>query len=276
MTTPHEVFYFNIDVPYTIDDLSVVVPQAYNYKKRISWFLDQFVKATPEVVIKNTIVTYDPGDEYTESELKKYNIRGMIVDQPQSTYKIQSGLKEIKTRLVVRMANDTYLKRTDWADLLVGQFNALDRPQLIGAAYASGDISKEGMEQFFDAYPFYRKAMKYVDYTLNGDGALSLGLCYLHGYFMASQTYVLQSLYPQIVEFNKGYMGKEDCLISHLTSGNRISIVCWDNLGDFCKHIGKHTADFEGEEESCNTFIQADENTEPRPKFRVMKPPEVL
>jgi len=269
----HPVLYFNIDIPYTLEDLSVVVPQASQYKKRISWFLKQFVEATPEAVVKNTVVTYDPEDEYTETELKKYNIRGKIITPPQSTYKIQGGLKDVKTRLVVRMANDTYLRRTDWADLLIDQFNSMSEPQLIGAAYPSGDVNKPAMEKFFSTYPWYRKSMKWIDYYTNSDGITSLSVYYLHGYFMASQTYVLQSLYPQIVELNDGDMGKEDCLVSHLASAHRIKIVCWDNLGEFCKHSGKHTADFEGEENELPLLVKADSSTEPRPVFNIMEVP---
>ena len=269
MDNMRKYLMFNLDLPYTEADISVVVPQASQYKKRIAWFLDQFIRGTPGSIVKNTIVPYDPGDTDTEEQLKKFNVKGIPVTPPHSTYKIQAGLKAIRTRLVIRMANDTFIKRSDWAKILVDQFNSMSEPQLIGAIYPTADFAESTINKFKEWFPHYSPALDDLR-LIPQEGGLAGNICYIHGYFMASQSYVLQTLYPQIVDFNQGAMGKEDCLIGHLASSHRVKIVCWDNLGDFCKHVGKHTADFEGEEEQLPKIVYADETTEPRPKFRIM------
>ena len=101
--------------PYTLEDLSVVIPQASQYQRRIEWFIPQYINATPPQVIKNTIVTYDQEDDFTKSILAKYNIRGIHIQPPHSTYKMQGGFDAIKTRLCVRLHNDVWMRRRDCA-----------------------------------------------------------------------------------------------------------------------------------------------------------------
>src|SRR3990167_2860921 len=93
-------------LPYTLEDLSVVIPQASQYVKRIKWFLPQYIKGTPKEVVKNTVVVYDPLDEETKAVLAQYGIKGLTATPPHSTYKMEAGFKSVKTRLCVRMHND--------------------------------------------------------------------------------------------------------------------------------------------------------------------------
>src|SRR3990172_4226544 len=119
-------------IPYTLEDLSVVIPQASQYVRRLKWFIPQYIKATPKEVIHNTVVVYDPEDAETQSLLLRYAITGITTIPPHSTYKLQAGFNQVKTRLCVRMHNDAFLKRNDWAISLIERFNQNPATQLIG------------------------------------------------------------------------------------------------------------------------------------------------
>src|SRR3990167_1189968 len=95
-------------LPYTLEDLSVVISQAEQYVNRMKWFIPQYIKMTPSEVVKNTIVVYDPEDEETKKVLSQYSIKGITTKPPHSTYKQEAGFNHIKTRLCARVHNDSF------------------------------------------------------------------------------------------------------------------------------------------------------------------------
>lgn len=66
-------------LPYTQDDISIVIPQVSQYKNRISWFIPQYVTHTPLDLLNRTVVIYDEGDDHTRDVLQEFNINGIAV-----------------------------------------------------------------------------------------------------------------------------------------------------------------------------------------------------
>ena len=230
-------------LPYTLEDLSVVIPQASQYVKRIKWFLPQYIKGTPKEVVKNTVVVYDPLDEETKAVLAQYGIKGLTATPPHSTYKMEAGFKSVKTRLCVRMHNDAFIKRSDWAQSLVDYFNQETSSQLVGAFNISGGIAREILDKILIWYPNFKTIYDNLDFS-NSQG-LSVGAPFFSAIFMAGQTYVMRDVYSLVVELNKGDMNKEDVLFTILTSFLNIKLTNWTNLYNFVANIGARYGDFE-------------------------------
>lgn len=229
-------------IPYTLDDLSVVIPQASQYIKRMKWFMPQYIKGTPPEVVKNTIVIYDPEDRETKLVVEQYRMKGATVTPPHSTYKMQEGFKYVKTRLCVRMHNDTYIARTDWAQSLIDQFNNDKNPQLIGAFNWSGGMAKTRVDAVLENYPIFKEIYDKLEFSNE-----SIGSTFMSAYCMASQTYVMQSIYNDVVRINQGGMNQEDCLFTLLTSLNNIKLIGWSNMFDFVRVVSQAYGDFENE-----------------------------
>lgn len=226
---------------YTLSDLSVVIPQASQYVKRIAWFLEQYVKGTPKEVINNTIVAYDPEDDYTKVLLEKYQINGLTVQPPQSTYKMEAGFRQVKTRLCVRIHNDTFMVRDDWAQALVDQFNVEEVPQIIGYYHPSGIITKDLIDKFLEWYPSFKPVYDSLEFN----ELEQIGTPFLGAYFIASQTVILRGLYPLLVDFNEGRMNKEDCLLMLFASHFGINITTWRNQFEFVQTVSPSYGDFD-------------------------------
>lgn len=252
--------------PYTLADLSVVVPQAEQYKKRLKWFLKQYYQSTPSEVLANTWIVYDPDDIESSLEIDKYPINKAMAQFPQSTYKMQAGFAKVKTRLCVRMHNDCYIARTDWAESLVDQFNKEPNPQFIGYIQPSGSLSRESVERFLLLYPSFRKTYDKLEFS-QGDFP-TCGTSFMSAYFMASQTYVMRDIYNSLMEFNDGKMDKEDCLFTLFLSILGVNLMQWDDMGDFIKSVGKHYGDFDEDENppSIPMTIIRDGNRDDFPK----------
>lgn len=236
-------------LPYTYNDLSVVIPQVSTQQNRLAWFLKNYVLATPKEVIDNTYIIYDQGDENSLQEINKYGIKAVPFNHSYSTLKWQYGFNElVKTRLVVRMANDAYTIRNDWVETLINKFNEyLDRPLFIGEAHPSGDLNEEVLNRLVETYPYFKEVVDRAFYSITKEGVKHTSIQYYHGFFMAGQTYIFKSLYSELVKFNKDKMDKEDILTGIIMSMNNITVMQWVNLGVFVKCIGR-IGDFKGEE----------------------------
>ncbi len=226
-------------LPYTLSDLSVVIPQASQYVKRIKWFLPQYMRATPVEVLKNTFVVYDPLDTETRDVILKCEyIRGITTTPPHSTYKMQAGFKEVNTRLCARMHNDCFVVRSDWAQVLVDHFNNLRTPNLVGAFNVSGGLGQDVIQKLMDRCPTWE-----VD---NSQPSAPAG--YLSAFFMAAQSYVMKSIYSDVVDINKGEMNKEDVLFTYLASIYNVDIIGWSNMYSYLTVGSKAYGDFDENE----------------------------
>ena len=257
---------------YSLADLSVVVPQASQYVRRIKWFLEQYCKSTPEEVLKNTWIIWDTQDTETQNVwlkyTQKYNIKGLTINTPQSTYKMQVGFAKVKTRLCVRIHNDCYIARNDWAESLVSQFNmdSDEQAQFIGYIQPSGSLSRESIDEFLKIYPSFQSIYNNLEFS-EGERS-TCGMPFFSPHFMASQTYIMRDVYNSFMEFNDGRMDKEDALFTLFLSTLGINLVQWNNMGEFVRNVGRHYGDFDEDENppSVPTTVITDDNVNDYPK----------
>lgn len=229
-------------IPYTLDDLSVVIPQASQYVRRLKWFIPQYIKATPfQIAYKNTIVVYDPEDLETKAVLDQYKIRGITTTPPHSTYKLQAGFDQVKTRLCVRVHNDAFFKHSDWAEVLVEHFNQNPQTQLIGALNISGGIGKDILDKIVEQYPSFQSLYNQLDFQ----GQNHIAAPFFSAHFMAAQTYLFKTLHPLLVELNEGSMNKEDVLTTILANLLGAKIISWNNMYAFVANVGASYGDFD-------------------------------
>lgn len=254
-------------LPYTLEDLSVVIPQAEQYVRRMQWFIPQYIKMTPPEVVKNTLVVYDPEDEETRKVLVQYGIRGITVTPPHSTYKQEAGFNHVRTRLCARVHNDSFFVRNDWAQNLIDRFNQNPNPQLIGAFNISGNLDKDVVEKFLSWYPCFKPIYDTLIFT-QGERSIT-GAPFMSASFMASQTYVWRGIYPQVVEFNEGKMDKEDVVTTLLFSIVGVIITSWNNMYSFVKNAGSGYGDFdEGFTPLGEQYMVTEENNFPKAEFK--------
>lgn len=218
-------------IPYSFQDLSVVIPQASQYVRRMEWFLPQYIKMTPIEVLKNTVVVYDPEDTATQNILSKYGIKGITTTPPHSTYKMEAGFNEVKTRLCVRMHNDAMIKRSDWASAIINRFNNDDSAQLVGVLHPSGVISEEAVYKLMSWYPSFDTIYNLL--TFSGGERSVIGSSFYSAFFIAAQTYIFKALYPLVVEFTQGKMDKEDVILTLLSYIHNVKLVSWSNMFQF-------------------------------------------
>jgi hypothetical protein len=273
MEEKYKIIPLGIDYPYSLEDLSVIIPHASWYPKRLSWFLERYFRGTPTEVIKNTILVCDPDDQYSFDMATKYGIKSMQnkkENRDYSTLKLQLGFEEVKTRLCVRLHNDAQIMRNDWADILIKQFNSTKIPQLIGAWHPSGNISKDGINRLVELFPWFSLIKDNLDFLPND----KVGAEYFHAFFMAGQTYIFRDIYPQIVKYNDEKMDIEDVLFSQLVSSYNIQLTAWNNMPHFINCVATKSSDFE-EDDKINQdmpIIISEENkgNYPQPEWKVV------
>jgi len=224
-------------ISYSLTDLGVIIPHIAKGIERIKWFIPQYVKATPEEVVKNTFIVTDPEDEFTPKLAGKYNIKVITTDRNWMTDKFKAGYEVLKTRLCARVHNDTAILRKDWAEVLVEQFNKFEEPQLIGQLHNTGDFRIRELDNYFKDKPYFNKLKKKIEPTSRSGGDI-VGTEYLHGYFMASQTYVLRDLQIPVMDFDNNNRGAEDCIVTLFAYLNNIQITNWLNITNYIKHTG--------------------------------------
>ena len=226
--------------PYTLNDLSVVIPQASQYVKRIKWFIPQYIGGTPPEVVKNTIVTYDPEDEETKKVLDQHGIVGATVQPPHSTYKMESGFKLIKTRLCARIHNDVWIRRKDWTSVLIDYFNKDNSTQMVGFIHRSGGIDQDRLEKLVSWYPFFKSTYNHLEFS-----SKAVGSFFYAAQFIVSQTYIFRGLYSLVVDFNEGKMDKEDVVTTLFAMLHNIKLTHWANVGEYVKDVGASYGDFD-------------------------------
>jgi hypothetical protein len=180
------------------------------------------------------VVVHD-GDKFTEDLLAKYGIKGMVVAPDWSTYKMMAGFKEVQTALCVRVHNDCFFARDDWAEQLVAQFNQTEEDQIIGSYHPSGIMAKDVLEKVAKRYSQYEEEYNKLPFDENGRTQAS----FLAAFFTASQSRVFKEIYPAVMEINENKMDKEDCLLTLLAKVNGVTITNWENMFQFVHPVGK-------------------------------------
>jgi len=254
MEEKYKIIPVNFSPGYTAADISVVVPQWHQHKNRIVWFLKQYVRSTPPEIVRNTWIICDEKDSHSKELLSQYNkSHGVNFDTVShsdwSTYKQLLGFQKVKTRLCVKLHNDICILRTDWIQSLLDKFNETREPQLLGGYHRTSDIDKGRLEKFVKTYPIFGELYEKLEFAAGENGLETTGASYVTAYVTVTQTYVFQSLYPQIVELEGGKMDKEDCLFTLLVSLNRIKISSWVNMHEFLFWVTNKRADFDSADE---------------------------
>jgi len=254
-------------IPYTLDDLSVVIPHIKAHQKRFEWFIPQYIKATPSEVIKNTIVTYD-GDDFSKNILDKFRIKGVVVTESDwSTYKQMEGFKNVNTRLCARMHNDACIIRSDWAQCLVSQFNSTSEPQMIGALNPTGFLAKEWVDKMLEMFPSFKPVYDQLKFDYNPNGHAYMPCNYFSAFFLASQSYVLKTIYHQAISINDFRMDKEDCMLTVFACLYNIQLTSWQDMYSFVCAARDKIGDFEeGDKIPPEPIIVDDTNRENMPK----------
>ena len=228
-------------IPYTVEDLTVIIPHVSWHPNRAKWFFPQYIRSVPPEVVKNTIVMYD-GDNATALQLQELGLRGVAVKEVDwSTVKMKKGFELAKTRLCVRIHNDTYFLRDDWVQSLIKQFNDEQSPQIIGYFHPSGNTNKEMIDNILKCVPSFKDT--YNNLEFDGD---RIGVPFIGAFFTAAQTYVYKTIYPIVMEINENRMDKEDCLLTIVSSLYNIKIIGWENIMEFTMVVGK-PGDFDEE-----------------------------
>jgi hypothetical protein len=225
-------------IPYTIQDISIVIPHVDVHKKRLEWFVPQFKAKTPPEIIANTIFISD-GDKDTIEYLHSQGFPNVQTCQyHQSTDKFMQGLSQVNTRLCIRMHNDCAIYQSTWVDYLLKQFNSQPGPQLIGGMQPSGDMSLEIVNRVHKRFPMweFEATPEEIEYG-------KVGIAYHHAYFNACQTSYFKEVYRTVFEINEAKMDKEDCLLTLVAQVYNVDIVTWPNIHEFVAHVGVTSAD---------------------------------
>jgi hypothetical protein len=111
-------------------------------------------------------------------------------------------------------------------------------------------VGKDMVEKILARHPRYQ----ITDFNFQDN---RVGCEYFHGYCMMGQSWIFKVIYKEVYELNDGEMGKEDCLITWLSSLYNVDIVQWYGMEAHLRHVGEHTADFEGEESKWVTVDEA-------------------
>lgn len=241
-----KVISAGIRLPYNLTDLGVVIPHAKKSTERIEWFIPQYVKATPPEVVANTYISTDPEDDFLPKLAGKYGIKTVVSDRAWITPKLQAGYKLLKTRLCARIHNDVTFFRNDWAECLIDQFNSLEHCQLIGQLHNTGDFSIKEMFGYFEDKPYFNRLKAKIEPSSHPNGDI-VGTEYLHGFFMASQIYVLRDIQYSILDWEGNNRGKDDCIITFFSALHQIPIFNWQNINCYMAHQGKAGGKFNEE-----------------------------
>lgn len=225
-------------IPYDFNDLGVVIPHGQKSVERIKWFLPQYVAATPPEVVANTYIATDPDDLFTPKFAKEYGVKVVFSKGAWITPKLQAGYELLRTRLCARIHNDVAIHRKDWAEVLIKQFNSFEIPQLIGQLHGTGDFLITEIFKYFEDKPYFNKLKERFEIISRETGDI-IGTEYLHGFFMASQTYILRDIQYSILDWEDGGRSKDDCVISLFAFLNRIQVVDWLNITSYLSHVGK-------------------------------------
>lgn len=240
--------------PYTIDDISVIIPSAENrYNNRWEWFWPQYVKKTHPKIVENTYVPCDPGEKELLSNMGCNTVVVMprwIVD------KTLGALEYITTRLTFRLANDIMVVREGWEEVLLKQFNEEKSLQII-AEIQHGTVYPEAVTRLQQDWDFIRR-----EYAEPATAAV-----YPHGSRIFTQTATWNAYYRQVLRYTSH--DHDELFFSQLARGDGVVFTHFGGGNSFLAHKGITNKDFSEED---ITKIEADrealEQTDGNPGFR--------
>lgn len=220
--------------PYTIEDISIVIPSAAGkYEQRWKWFWPQYVAKTDPRVVANTIV---PCDEEEVSFLRGLGVKNTVVVKPRwIVYKTLGALDNITTRLMFRLANDIMVVREGWEQILLDQFNAQEKLQIIaevqhGASYPENHtrLSRD-LEYFRREYP-----------------QVTTAAVYPHGSRIFTQSAVWRAYYGPVLRYTPH--DHDELFFSQLARGDGTVFCNFRGINLYLAHKGISNKDFTEED----------------------------
>lgn len=215
--------------PYTLDDISVIIPSAAGrYTERWKWFWPQYVSNTHQDVVARTYVPCDPEEI---GFMNSIGITNTIVTSPRGiVVKTVNALNYISTRLTFRLANDIMVVRSGWEDVLLTQFNAEERFQIISEVQhgVSPDSVWEDLNEwqyFKDQYPVKAVSAKYP-----------------HGSRLFAQTAVWNAYYRLVLRYTPHNC--DELIFSQLANGDGTVFTHFGGINSFLSHKGFSNKDF--------------------------------
>ncbi len=235
-TLKHEwlTIYSERTQPYGLEDISVIIPSAAGrYEKRWKWFWKQYVAKTHPIVVENT---YVPCDEEEVQFLHKLGIKNTIVTTPRFIVpKTLHALDFITTRLTFRLANDIMVVRSGWEDILLNQFNAEEKLQLIGELQ-NGTVYPDTSENLRRDWSFVRREYRKVATASE----------YLHGSRLFAQTAVWNAYYRLLLRYTTH--DHDEIYFCQLARGDGILFTRFRGSNLYLAHKGISNQDFTKED----------------------------
>ena len=221
--------------PYTIDDVSIIIPStAKIFDKRLKWFWPQYIANSEAETIRNTII---PCDEEELDYLKDVT-QGRAKLVPTSpkwiVNKTLSALDQITTRLTFRLANDIMIIRKGWEKILIDQFNASEKLQIIGEIQ-NGTTFPESLEKLQRDWEYLKR-----EYPRATTAAV-----YPHGSRIFAQTAVWNGYYRNVLRYTSH--NHDEIYFSQLARGDGIQFTSFGGINLYLNHVGISNKDFTDE-----------------------------
>lgn len=203
--------------PYKLEELGVIIPQPTSYMKRLEWFWPQFKRHTPEIVLQNTIVVFQPkghADITVEEAIRDFDGPAISCEEEHGiVYATLAGLDHLKTRLIARIADDIELSDAGWAEKVVAFFNEEPHLKLLA------DISITGRYGIFTSFDLTK--LDWLDNLLQ-HGKFK-GYEYAHGHYFITNRAVWESYYREVVKYTKHDC--EDVVFSFLSRADGLPCI---------------------------------------------------
>ena len=218
---------------YELDDISVIIPSAHGrYENRWRWFWEQYVAKTHPLVVENTYVPCDPEEV---DFLHSIGIKTTVVTAPRWIVpKTLHALDYITTRLTFRLANDIMVVREGWEDILLKQFNAEEKLQLISETQ-TGISFPETQHKLQKDWNWLKK-----EYQEDCTAAQ-----YPHGSRLFAQTGVWNGYYRDVLRYTQHE--HDDIIFGQLARADGIAFTKFGGINLYLAHVGITNKDFTDE-----------------------------
>ena len=209
-------------VPYELDDLGVIIPHSNLNPNRWAWFWPQFRAATPDAVLRNTIVVYHQRDGKPASipdNVQAIEIAGstllVLEREGQSiVWPFKLGLESIKTRIVTRIANDVEICDPGWAQKVIEIYNEPPHLKILAMLTAPG-LAYDKIKHFCNT-PWVERLLHHGDYD---------AMDYYHGSIIIANRAIWRAYYPEVAALTRH--DTEDILFTLFSRADGVPVVPW-------------------------------------------------
>lgn len=216
-------------VPYTLEDVAVIIPHCSCMPKRWVWFWPRYLETTPDIVVKNTIVVYDNcngRNQIPAAMIDMQKTSHLAVLSPGICSFVQCtkiGLEHLPHRLIVRVANDIELA-VGWVEAALAEFNREPHVKILAQEVGDAPPYSWFEERGYTKLSWQRKFLRHGDYK---------NMSFFMGAMVIANRIIWWGYYPQVIQATD-FEG-EDFLFSFFSRADNIPMV---NFGDFFSHRG--------------------------------------